>query len=84
MVNLLTRRHVASRNLCNGSGEGTLGPYFRTSYDISEASDWSRWPSQKPTIYRNLYENTGPDPVTEASNQKVKIKQGNNMDKPTT
>ena len=22
------------------------GPYSRTSYDISWASDWSRWPSQ--------------------------------------
>ena len=23
-----------------------LGPYSRTSYDISKASDWSRWPSR--------------------------------------
>ena len=23
-----------------------LGPYSRTSYDISQASDWSRWPSR--------------------------------------
>ena len=23
-----------------------LGPYSRTSYDISLASDWSRWPSR--------------------------------------
>ena len=24
----------------------TLGPYSRTSYDISQASDWLRWPSR--------------------------------------
>ena len=28
------------------ASSGILGPYSRTSYDISQASDWSRWPSR--------------------------------------
>ena len=35
----------------------SAGPYFSTSYDISWASDLT---NQKPAIYRNLHENTGP------------------------
>ena len=34
------------------------GPYLRTSYDISEASDLSISTNSKPMIYRKLYENT--------------------------
>ena len=42
-----------------------LGPYSRTSYDNYIVGFWlvemAISTNQKPTIYRNLYENTGPD-----------------------
>ena len=41
-----------------GENYTDLDPFSRTSFDISHVSDWSTNP--KPTIYRNLYGNTGP------------------------
>ena len=37
------RKPTIYRNLYENTG---LEPYSRTSYDISQASDWSRWPSR--------------------------------------
>ena len=40
------KRHEHAIRACAERSGPVAGPYSRTTYDISQASDWSRWPSQ--------------------------------------